>query len=325
MSVVICCPCGTPIDAEHLDVVISLNCPQCKRELALEFELPLGGEGSSIGSPRRRAVLTVVDGPQWIGERFLVPVDVDLQIGHDLSNWLSLDDKDVSPVHCRLKLQSNGSLILEDKASTGGTWVGQQRIGKVRLGAKQSFRVGPYRLQLEHDTISGSAGIPSQESDEELSGLLPTMQRVGGKKTLFSRFVTRRYQIARGLMAVTAVLVGASNMLGLHGRTTDPWRWPPALALGICMCVALVFVSRRVTLADRRLRYLSVGLLIVLMLFDAFSGLPFAAASQGAMAVTLALLVIHSNPPMGLAVSGGLVGAVACGLLLTATILSLIS
>src|ERR1043166_7298502 len=203
MAVVICCPCGTPIDFEHLDVVVSLTCPQCKRELSLEIE-----DGTA---QRRRAVLTVVDGPHWIGERFLVPASLDLQIGQALNNWISLDDEEISPVHCRLKLQNDGTLIVEDRGSKSGTWVGQQKISKVRLAAKQSFRIGPFRMRFEHDRIDGGSTIVESQTEEDLSGLLPVMQRVGGKSSKLKRLVSRRYQIARGVLVATAGVSGVDD------------------------------------------------------------------------------------------------------------------
>src|SRR5262245_47695198 len=116
MAQTICCPCGSPIDCDNLELVITVECPRCRKELNLELQ---ADNNSPAG---RRAMLTVMEGPYWVGEQFVLPVGEVLRIGQGTGNWLSLESTSVSDIHCRLQLTPQGAVIVEDHASHSGVW-----------------------------------------------------------------------------------------------------------------------------------------------------------------------------------------------------------
>ena len=87
MAILICCPCGLPLDCENIDLVIDAACPRCKRNLDLEFEDESGA--------RRRAVLTILEGPIWKGEQFVMPIGQQLTLGTGTDGWLSLEGENL--------------------------------------------------------------------------------------------------------------------------------------------------------------------------------------------------------------------------------------
>ncbi len=175
MSFVVCCPCGNPLERDDVDLVVALDCPHCKRELTLEFE--------DAEKRRLRAVVTVMEGPHWVGERFIAPVGERLSIGRALGSWLSLDGDGVSDIHCELRLSKRGSLVIEDCGSEGGTWVGKQRISRGRLADKHSFRVGEFRLRVDFQGDDGASAAADDTPFADQTRDLPEMEAVIEEET----------------------------------------------------------------------------------------------------------------------------------------------
>ena len=306
MAIIVCCPCGNPLDCDNLDLVITVTCPQCRRELTLELE------GVTAG---RRALLTVMEGPHWVGERFVVPVGVDLSIGQTGGNWLSLDSDKVSPVHCRIQLGADGSVIVEDRQSTSGTWIGDLRIARGKLPPKGSLRVGEFRLRLDYESADGTtivAATPGSANDQ--SGILPTMTRVRGRRTPGAWAVSNRFKLSRWMLMLFAWLAGAFH--GIELIRANGWlRWQ-GLVAGVVILAAISMSGRRVTLSHKHFKYASLLLLIVLALVDLNWGLPVGAISCLGMAACVLMLVLRT-PSELTALGAALLGTFALCVLAT--------
>ncbi len=307
MSLAVCCPCGNPLECEHLELVVTMVCPQCHRELTLEFE--------SADHRRRRAVLTVMEGPHWVGERFLVPVGQPLTVGAALGNWLSLDDAGVSDVHCEVRLTPQGNVVVVDRGSADGTWIGKQRIRRGRLSDRESFRVGAFRLRLDFDRSDGTPAAVDSTVIDIGGGVLPRMTQVGGDATAGTWLVRNRYVVSRWLLTVFAWLAGVDHAchLSLHAG----WQWYGSAIAGLVILVVLSEAGRRIALVRPYMCPAALILLLFLAVLDGLWGLPVAAAGALALIASLALLSCVR------ATTGRAIAAMLCGVAATATIATL--
>ena len=60
-----------------------------------------------------------------------------------------LDAALVSRFHCRLSVTRTDALEVEDLQSTNGTWVNDERVGRLQLAAGDRLRVGRVELKVE--------------------------------------------------------------------------------------------------------------------------------------------------------------------------------
>lgn len=298
MAQTICCPCGTPIDCDHVELVITATCPRCDRELPLEL-------ADSFGA--RRAMLTIMEGPHWVGEQFILPVDADLTIGRASGNWLSLDADDIADAHCRLKLSATGTVVIEDLNSPGGTWIGPQRIVRGRLAPAGSLRVGPFRFRFDIQTPEGRIVTPAgrDEIDSELA--LPTMASVKRKNSPAQWAARNRFILARWTVLALASIGGADFTLHLRARPPQPWSWNKAVIAGALVWLVTSFAGRHVTLIHKHLRYVSLGLTLALAVACLNAGAGALAAASLCAAAGLVVLILREPQPW-LALVAALVG-----------------
>lgn len=315
MAVVVCCPCGNPIDFEHLELVVSLTCPSCSRELDIEID--------NGPVERRRALLTVMEGPHWVGERFLIPVGVELKIGQANGNWISLDDESIAGVHCKLCLRNDGAVIVEDSQGSPGTFIGTQRIARGKLAPKQSLRIGNFRLRLDYQTHDGSTIVaPPPAPVTDTSGYLPTMTQVTTKKTLGGQIITNRFPIARWTMFAATWMLAVYHFFALHQMDPTTWRWPVAGAGALVLGGVLTLAGRRVALAHQYFKFAPLALLLALAIADMVWALPVPASCAIAVAASVACLVV-TTPPVAVAVFGLVLGETAVVVLLVATVMQM--
>jgi hypothetical protein len=303
MAISICCPCGRPLDCDNLDLIVTLTCPRCRQELSVEL-----GENAA---QRKLALLTIMDGPHWIGEQFVVPIDVDLSIGKASGNWLALDGEGVADRHCALRLFSSGALVVEDRKSPTGTWVGNQRIAKGRLAPRQSFRVGPFRLRLDYQSSDGTTVAAATVAVADASGLLPTMVSVTTRKTPLQGFLKHRYRIVRAMLLTFALVVGLLHVLGLHGKAVDPWPWHKATIAGLLVAGGVLMSSRRVALAHRQLKFVSLGVLVLLAILDLLWALPAISIGALGLAACVSVLCLVENPSAAFATFAAATGSLS--------------
>ena len=299
MALSVCCPCGRPLDCDQLELVVTLTCPSCNRELLLEVD---------DGPRQRMAVLTILEGPDWVGEQFVVPVGVTLTIGSAAGNWLSLEDDAVSEVHCALHLTPAGALVLEDRTSKTGTWISQQRIARAKLGLKQSFRAGRFRMRVDLQSPDGSTITTAAIAPLDNSAFLPIMTAVTGKKSIGQRLNANRFILARILVNSYSVLAAVYHVFALHDKGVSSWPWNKACIAGAVILICLSAAGRRVALTHKHLQFVSLGLLVILAIFDLVMTLVGGAVCCLAVAASLLVLLIpNSKDP--LAITGAATGA----------------
>lgn len=312
MAQVVCCPCGNPVDCDQLELVVTVSCPHCQRELTIELE--------DAGGRSTRAILTVMEGPFWIGEQFILPVGVELTIGRASGNWLSLDSETLSPRHCRLHLSPDGMVTVEDGKSEAGTWIGKQRIARGKLLPKQSFRAGEFRFRLDVNSSDGTTvvGAPGAAVPLDESGFLPVMREVKNRRDPLRWFAINRFIIARWYMLVLAILTAAYHFMRFS-RSTESSRPLLMGTLGAAAILALFLIAgRRVALAHRHLKYLSLAVLVLLAIVDLSIGLTIPAISCLAMAACLTVLILRV-PSGALALIGTIAGLCSVTVILTGT------
>ena len=283
MALVICCPCGEPLECDNLELVVTVSCPKCKREVTLEFD--------DEHRRRCRGLLTVMEGPHWVGERFVIPVGVPLRLGSELGNWIALDDEGVDKSHCEFRLTEQGSAVIEDLDSQQGTWIGGQRVTRGKLVDKQSFRVGPFRLRLDYELNDGSARA-AQPAAAVAPGIpLPSLRNVIQKENVVHWLTTNRYSIARWMITSFAWLTGLYHCCNLY--LDRHWEWYYACGMGIGMLALLADLGRRVALVHPYMNYVSVGVLVVFGIVDATMSLPFPAIASFLIAASLAVITFR--------------------------------
>ncbi len=317
MSLVICCPCGNPLDCDNLELVVSLVCPRCDRELLLEV-----ADKDDVTS---RAILTIMEGPRWIGERFLLPVGVDLAIGATGGNWLSLEDDNISDEHCKLHFTESGRVSIEDLCSASGTWIADQRILRGRLQPCQSFKLGDFRFRLDFQAPDGAPAPAVGEPVEDLSTRnLPTLDSVTSRQTPARWLIRDRFRIARTTMLVYAWLVAVHHACWLQLQEPYPWSPLAACLTGAGMLIGLTICCHRVTFAHKYCKFASIAVLVLLAAVDLAIGIHVPAVAALGLAATLALLIVRA-PPESAAIPVALLGLAALTTTVVVTIQSLTS
>lgn len=287
MALTVCCPCGNPLDCDHLELVVAVTCPNCSRELTLEVE---SGAGQ-----RAMAVLTIMEGPSSVGEQFIMPVGHDLIIGKAAGNWLSLESDAMAGVHCRLRLSEKGRVLLEDLESQTGTWIGHQRIARGRLASMQSFSVGGFRFRLDLQSADGTtmfaAPPPPAVAAKREAPALPTLAKVSGGDAFLDRLITNRFLLSRWAVLIFAWLTGIHHAFAFISRKDKPWPWLAAILMGLVIGAAITAGGRRVTLARQHSKFAASALLVVLGVADLVWALFMSAIASAALACAVAILI----------------------------------
>lgn len=308
MALTVCCPCGNPIACDNLDLVVTLTCPVCEQEITVEIEDARGKIG--------RGLLTIMEGPFWVGERFAIPVGVELRTGSATGNWLSLEADDVSPVHCRFHLSQEGVLSVADQQSASGIWLGRHRIERGTLKPTQSLTLGPFRLRYDFLTSDGTTVVASPgitAPDDQLDAL-PVMRAAKDTRDPLRWFSINRFIITRWFMMAYAALLGVQYFAGLRAATPPRPTWL-ALTWTAVVVAAVLFSGRRVALAHPWYKYISLGVLVVIAALSLVLTLPVAAIGSLFMAAGLTLLVLRL-PTSFLALMGTTAGLCSVTVLL---------
>lgn len=294
MALVVCCPCGNPLDCDNLDIVITLTCPRCDREIPLEVTNEQGGA--------IRAVLTVMEGPYWVGERFILPVGEDLRIGSASGNWLSLESDALSEVHCRLHLTEAGRVSIEDQQSVSGTWLGNQRILRGRLEHEHSFRVGEFRFRLDFQSADGVEAAPAVCTPAtERAPPLPTLGAVWSGATPALWLIRNRFHLSRGLTITFAWLMGAYHVIALTLKSDRLWPGLKECGVAVAILVALRLAGHRVMLVSRYLKFAPLVVLVLLAIEDVVWMMYPPAVASLLLAACLTLFITQGrSQPMAL-------------------------
>ncbi|HWL92165.1 MAG TPA: FHA domain-containing protein [Phycisphaerae bacterium] len=285
MALLVCCPCGNPLDCERLDLIVAAECPKCQRDLQIELVDPQRG--------RYRALITVMEGSFWVGEQFVLPVGQDLIVGTAGGCWLSLESDVVAKKHCRLKVTARGSVQVEDLDSESGTWIGPVRISTGKLKPGESFTVGEYRLRLDLQAVLGGELISSPEAARDTSGMLPDLKAVEGARSVVDKLVANRFEVARQFILFFAWVNAVHHAVALHAPP-HRWEWYWSFIAGACVLTPILLSGKRVALAHRYLKYAAVGVLAAAGVADlAAWNLAYPASAAFVLAAGLPLLMVE--------------------------------
>ncbi len=80
---------------------------------------------------------------------FRLPAGAIKTVGRATRADIVLDAALVSRFHCRLSVTPTDTLEVEDLQSTNGTWVNDERVGRLQLAAGDRLRVGRVELKVE--------------------------------------------------------------------------------------------------------------------------------------------------------------------------------
>lgn len=315
MALVVCCPCGNPLDCDHLELVVTLNCPQCDRELSIEVQHPK--------FQRCYGVLTVLEGPYWVGEQFVLPVGEELVLGRGGEKWLSLESDELSDAHCKLLLQPTGQVVVQDTGSQNGTWIGDARILKGKLMPQDSLRVGDYRLRLDFRAAIGGESAVTKAAVLEHSGELPMLRRVQSKSAS-GWLLKNRFRISRYFIIAFAWLSGIFHACSLHWRQDRPaiaWKLHWSIIGGAVVLTLVSLCGRRFAMVHRFLKFAVLAVLIILAVSDVIWVLQAGAIAALILAAGLALLIPQTGKS-AFAFLGTLMGLIAIVVMLVAAIRS---
>ncbi len=304
MALLLCCPCGYPLDCEQLELVVTFQCPKCGRDIQIEL--------SDSQRGRYRALLTVMDGPYWVGERFVLPVGQDLIIGTSGNCWLSLESNTLAMEHCRLKLTQRGAVQIEDLQTEAGTWIGQLRISTGKLKPTDSLTLGEYRLRLDLQDVIGGGIVSNKLAVEDTSGVLPDLRAVDGARTFIDRLVSNRFGIGRELIVLFAWFCAVYHVFALHAPPIG-WEWYWTVIAGASLMTPLLIAGRKVALVHRLYKFAAIGVLVVIGVVDVAAwALPLPAIGALVLGATMPLLTAEESSPAK-AVTGVVIGGLSVG------------
>lgn len=310
MGLAVQCACGNSLEGENLDLVVTLSCPHCRRELTLELD--------DVTGTSKRPVLTVVQGPHWVGTQFVVPVDVDLSIGRGSANWIVLEDASISDIHCRIRLLADSGLILEDQKSATGTWVGPKRVARGKLITSQPFRLGNFSFRLDLLPIDTTAAPqkPIDLRDEEPSVRFDVNRP---EPAVFRWMIRNRFAVSRLLIVISAWTMGVYHAVAWFPGSKGWGHWSRLVLGAAAITAAMLASGSRVSFAHRQFKYASLGVLMVVAIIDLLFQFHGAAIAAFCLAACLTILVMRV--PTGLlAMLAIAVGAAGLLVLLGATI-----
>jgi pSer/pThr/pTyr-binding forkhead associated (FHA) protein len=83
---------------------------------------------------------------------FRVPTGAMKTVGRAVRSDFILDAAMVSRIHCRLTVDNDGQLVVEDLESTNGTFVNDERVKRAVLSAGDRLRVGRVVLAVTQES-----------------------------------------------------------------------------------------------------------------------------------------------------------------------------
>lgn len=241
MATLIPCPCGNSVQCANLDLVVSLPCPSCGRELEVEF----------VDAQRRRQRLLLVqsDGPRMTAPQFILPINDELLIGSNGQRWMLLPDAQVAGVHCRLRADAAGTVRLEDFNTPAGTWVDDARVVRGELRPGQQLRIGGYAfcLQVEDVEQARVERNTARRERQQAAANPPPPQRIVATSGAARTLTARRFALSR-LLTVVFGWVAALYHYGQFGEAM-PMEAAYVAALCIVGGVAFSLIAQRMSLA----------------------------------------------------------------------------
>jgi DNA-binding NtrC family response regulator len=164
------------------------------------------------------------------GKSFVIDVDP-LVVGRDPGVQVSLDDPEVSAIHCELRAVDHGILV-RDLTSTNGTYIGSVRVRDAVVTMPTDIVVGGTRITIE-PTTKQRVDVGFADHFGPLVGSSPKMRRVFGvlenvAKTRLSVLILG--EAGTGKELVAKAVHAASPRAGKPFVAVDCSGVPPALA-----------------------------------------------------------------------------------------------
>jgi two-component system, cell cycle response regulator len=168
----------------------SLGVDQRETEKSLSIPVPFD---------RDHAILTLLTGPN-AGQVF--PLEVENLIGRDFDAQIRIDDGSLSRTHARISRQAKGTFVIEDLASTNGTFIGSDRIGRRELVSGDRIQLGP-KLTLRFALTDGAEEMLQRQLFE--SSTRDHLTRAYNRRYLMGRIAAevahaRRHATELGLL-----------------------------------------------------------------------------------------------------------------------------
>jgi len=89
-----------------------------------------------------------------------------LRIGRGTNNDLRFDDARVALEHATISRQADGGFAVEDRESVTGTWVGGERVQRVRLADGDVLEIGGRRIAVSLAPGAADLGLRVERSEE---------------------------------------------------------------------------------------------------------------------------------------------------------------
>ena len=197
--------------------------------------------------------LSVEQGPAQ-GKIFEIPEKQTLQIGRSADSDTKIDDPRMSRTHCSVEIQDDGSLLLKDQGSSGGTQFEGENIESITIWAGAEFAAGDssFLVLTEEEVKSRKEGTKLKGENDlgqlvgrELAGY--KLDSVIGKgatgmvfkatniksgdtvavKILFPRFASNDQSQDRFVRAMKTMLpIKAPNIIEIYGAgKRGPFCW----------------------------------------------------------------------------------------------------
>jgi hypothetical protein len=164
-------------------------------------------------------------------------------------------------------------------------------VVKSRLTPDQTFTVGEYRFKLQfQDAIDNEAvSQPSASAAPRRPARLPALVRVGAGKSPTDWLVRNRFQLSRWLVLSFAWVAAVYHFCALQLSSDIALKGYQAFLVGAAILGAVSFSGRRVSLAHRYLKFLSLAVLVILAISDIIGARPLPAICALVLASVLPL------------------------------------
>jgi len=169
------CRCAVPRQVGENNLGRVFTCPTCGgvTRIVCAEQLPEGAGGGDFD-----AALTIIAGPDRVGERIQLGGIQDILIGKSPDRTFCLNAPLVSRSHCRLVRVDFGPSRwrLVDNKSTNGLFVNEQRVAEHDLKDGDIIHVGNYALKFSH--VAAVAPMPVDPN----AVVCPGCKKAYGKK-----------------------------------------------------------------------------------------------------------------------------------------------
>jgi len=169
------CRCAVPRQVDESNLGRVFACAKCggMTRIVCAEQLPEGAGGGDFD-----AALTIIAGPDRVGERIQLGGIQDIMIGKSPDRTLCLTAPLVSRAHCRLVRIDFGPSRwrLVDNKSTNGLFVNEKRIAEQELKDGDVIHLGDYVLKFTH--VAAVAPVPVDPN----AVVCPGCKKAYGKK-----------------------------------------------------------------------------------------------------------------------------------------------